>query len=471
MQVSSESEMWARETFGTAELGHQRRTKRLLKVATDLANSFGLSLAASTQEDPAALEGAYRLIRNRRVAAESIAAAGFRATAARAALASTLLAIEDTTTTNYEHSAADELGDVGAPKATTTRGFLVHSVLLVDQESGHTVGLAEQRYWTRDPAQHGRAKERRKRAYETKESFKWQSASESVRALLGDERMADVISVCDREADIYEYLSTRLRRRERFIVRASTDRGAADDEDNLGRLWPMMEQTREVTRLRVEVPQRGGRMARQATLVVRTRRLRLRRPKHTSAQWPRSLKLGVVFAREEDPPAGVEPLEWMLLTTEPVGRSSSALTVLRSYRRRWRIEEFHKAWKSGAGVERCRMQHADNLRRMAVILAFVAVRMMQLRERFETEPEAPCDTVLSETEWKILWVAVEKTRPPKRAPSIRWAYRSIGRLAGWHDTKRTGRVGAKTLMAGWTKLEERVAGYEAIKFLDGKSGK
>jgi len=96
---------------------------------------------------------------------------------------------------------------------------------------------------------------------------------------------------------------------------------------------------------------------------------------------------------------------------------------------------------------------------------------MQLREHFETEPEAPCTAVLTETEWKVLWVAVEKKRPPRRAPTVKWAYQAVGRLAGWKDSKHTGRVGAKTLTLGWLDLEARVEGYQAFKFLDGGSKK
>ena len=145
--------------------------------------------------------------------------------------------------------------------------------------------------------------------------------------------------------------------------------------------------------------------------------------------------------------------------------------VVRGYRLRWRIEDFHKAWKSGAGVERCRMQSADNILRLAVILAFVAVRILQLREAFETNPEGPCDEVLSQTEWQVLWTLVETKPLPKRTPTVGWAYRAVGRLAGWADTKRTGRVGWCTITEGWTRLRDHVAGYEVRLILDGKSAR
>ena len=179
----------------------------------------------------------------------------------------------------------------------------------------------------------------------------------------------------------------------------------------------------------VDVPQRSGRPARTATLTLRARKVRLRRPRPLPVKYPRTLMVNVVVAREEEPPPNVEPLDWMLFTTEPVGTPEQIMTVLSFYRTRWRIEEFHKAWKTGAGVERLRLQHADNLLRMAAILAFVAVRLLQLRELVDLGMEVPVDQVLRPVEWKVLWVAIEKTPPPAQRPSSRSALVALGRLA------------------------------------------
>jgi hypothetical protein len=454
---------WAAETFGRTKLGDCRRTRRLVKLAADLANRIGASVATSSS-DSAALEGAYRFVRNEAVSPEQIKRGGVTATAIRAASSDTILAIEDTTTLSYTHAVIEQLGDVGAPSAATTRGVLAHSVLLVDATSGITIGLGDQQYWMRTVAGRGRRGSRR-RPWNDKESAKWRRSSEAVRALLGDDKGSRVVSVCDREADIYQYLGWKLSRAERFIVRAAWSRAVESHDDRPIYLWQTMEKARVVARVTVMVPQRAGRGAREATLIVRSRRVRLRRPHRLTLDEPSSLAMGAVLVREENPPPGVEPLEWMLLTSEPVDTASTALTVIGYYRRRWRIEDFHKMWKSGAGVERCRMQRAAHLLRFAVILAFVAVRVLQLREQFEADPDSSCTTVLTETEWKVLWVAVEKTRPPKQPPSAKWAYHAVGRLGGWHDTKRTGRVGPQTLIDGWLRLQERVAGYESTNLL------
>jgi hypothetical protein len=463
METGIDCAGWAESTFGNADLGDQRRTQRLIKLAGDLAAADGASTAKAHADDEAAHEGAYRFLRNEHVKPERIAEVGFRASVERAKGGQDILAIEDTTTLGYTHAVAEELGDLGGPEGSATRGFHVHSVLLVTRDSGATLGLVEQRYWMREDASRGKRHQRKQRDYKDKESFKWQASSEALRVRFGADGMKQVVSVCDREADVYEYLADKISHGERFVVRASWDR-ALDGETTY--LWPTLEKTRVIGCATVDVPQRAGRAARTAKLTLRRARVKLRRPKNRGAHLPAFLSVRAVLAREENAPVGVEPLEWLLLTSEPTLRREDILTVLRTYRRRWRIEEFHRIWKSGVGVERCRMQRASNIQRLAVILAFVAIRVLQLREAFDADPTSPCTLILQDTEWKILWVTIEKKHPPKKPPSVKWAYHAIGRLGGWYDSKRTGRVGPKALTEGWCRLEERIAGYHAVQFLD-----
>jgi hypothetical protein len=249
-----------------------------------------------------------------------------------------VLAIEDTSTLGYSHAVAETLGDLGGPERSVTRGFHVHSVLLVARDSGVTLGLVEQRYWMRKDAGRGKKHRRRQRDYEDKESFKWQASSEALRARFGKESMQRVVSVCDREADIYEYLADKLAHSERFVVRASWDRAL---DGGTAYLWPTLETARKIGHATVDVPQRAGRVARTATLTLRRARVRLRRPKNRNVDLPAFLTVRAVLAREENAPAGVEPLEWLLLTSEPTSQREDVLTVLRTYRRRWRIEISH----------------------------------------------------------------------------------------------------------------------------------
>jgi hypothetical protein len=90
---------------------------------------------------------------------------------------------------------------------------------------------------------------------------------------------------------------------------------------------------------------------------------------------------------------------------------------------------------------------------------------MQLRELFEQGADDSCDQILDKETWTLLWVSVEQKKPPAKPPSAVWAYRALGRFAGWTDTKRTGKVGWDTLWKGWSRLQERYEGLQAFKRL------
>lgn len=470
MHIDRDTGRWAEQTFRRCGLGDQRRTQRLVKIAGHCASHAGDTPSGACRGDSAANEGAYRLFRNDAVAPEAIAEGGFLATAEAARGCEELLAVEDTTTLSYAHAVAGQLGDLGGKVDSAKRGYWVHSVLLLNAQSARTVGLIEQQRWCRSSEARGQRHQRHERAYEDKESFKWQQASERMASRLG-ETMAHVISVCDREADVYRYLSYKGEQGQRFIVRAAWERRVEDEGDSvleaLGQEAVLGEHT-------VALGQRGGkhaRRARKAHLEVRAACITLRAPKREPKLG--SLEVNAVLAREPSPPPGEEALQWLLLTSEPIDTLDAATRVLGYYAHRWRIEDFHKAWKSGTKVEGLRMQCADNLERTAVVYAFIAVRLLQLREVLELSegvsdraespgqavPPVSCAGVLEEAEWRVLWMTQEKKPPPKEAPSLRWAYEAVAKLGGWLDTKRTGRAGWQAMWEGWFRLQDRVDGY------------
>ncbi len=455
----TEAAAWAEQTFGACDLGDERRTKRLVDIGERMASQMGHSLSKCCEGDGAALLGGYRLLRNDEVKPEAIREGGFAATARQAQEHALLLAVEDTTSVSYEHAVAARLGTTSNNPNAKRRGYQVHSVLLLDTKSERTVGLVEQMHWCREAGSYGKKHQRKKRAYEDKESYKWEQASIRTAARLGD-TMARTISVCDREADLYEYLSYKLQQSQRFVVRAKVDRRVLGSEAGL--FATLENESTELCCYTFQVPQRGGRLARTAKLLLRSATLTVMPPVGSPAEaGPRCVK--AVLAEERDAPSLVTPLRWVLLTTEAVASAEEALAVVRYYECRWRIEDYHKAWKSGVGVERQRFQSPENLERMVAITAFLAVRLLQLRES-QSQPAAqeaaPCDRGLREDEWKVLWVSTERCPPPPSAPSARWAYLALAKLGGFSDTKRTGRPGWDTIWHGWFRLQERVKGYQ-----------
>lgn len=444
-------------TFGYCALGDVRRTKRLVDYAAREASRLGRSTTAACEGDAAAAEGAYRLMRNNAVNPDDIAEGGFQATVRAAQECGTLLAIEDSSTLEFLHSVAGELGDLGGPANSKSRGFWVHSTLLVDAATARTIGLIDQQRWTRTSERIGQGRSRKHLPREEIESEKWSFSSKCTTDRLG-EKMPDVISVCDREADYYAYMAFKRSVGQRFIIRARYDRRLADGDE----LWARARAATKLGTAVFEITQRGSntpRAKREAELVVRSERVVIKPPHgHAGAG---DLAVTLVHARDEASDAE-DAIEWLLLTTEDASTIEDAVRVLGYYRLRWRIEDFHKAWKSGCHVEKRRMQTPENIERIAVVLAFVAVRLLQLRDEAGCDPEQPCTSVFTEHEWRCLYVLRTKKKPPKKTPTLRWALDSIARLGGFLDTKRTGRPGWDALWKGWLRLQDMVTFRDAL---------
>ena len=165
----------------------------------------------------------------------------------------------------------------------------------------------------------------------------------------------------------------------------------------------------------------------------------------------------------------------MLLTTEPIDLVEQVHCTVGHYETRWLIEEFHKAWKTGCGVELRRQQSVDNLERLMVILAPMAVQMLRLRTLAQSESSAPCDIVLSEDQWRCLHAkslsnkrtARRKPRQPRKAPTLAWALSAIAKLGGWRRTKSNPLPGWITLWRGWLELERYVEGWQLARSAGG----
>lgn len=464
---------WAEKQFGQCQLGDTRRTRRLVDYAARQAAQPEASTHAVCGGDDAMAEAAYRWLRNRDVDPKAVDEGPFRATAVECRNRELVLAIQDTTTLVYQHSAAEHMGKVGGEKEHLVSGMLVHSTLLVDAQRSEPLGLIAQQRWTRPPTPTGSAPKRqkvegqhKKRAYEDKESVKWEQATKAMHERLGTTN--NVITVCDREADVYEYLTYLVQNDHRFVVRVSQDRSLVASSANL---FSVLMKQRVVGKRSVEVEQRGAqkatgkqkerasRPARSASMSIRVVEVALARPANRRSG-PESLKLSVVYLRECNPPKGEDPAEWLLFTTERISTRRQFEQVIRHYEHRWLIEEYHKCWKTGCRIEQRRFQSVDNLERIMAITAHVAVRLLTLRALSRLDPERPCTVAFSETQWRCLFARMEPGRSaPKRPPTVAWAFAALAKLAGWRDTKRTGRVGWQTLWRGWIKLDSLVEGW------------
>jgi hypothetical protein len=213
---------WVSEELEAADLGDLRRTRRLIRVVEDLAASPNASVPQASR-DRAAMQGMYDFWANRRVDADAIIRAHAQRTIERMAGESTVLAIQDTTELDYSHHRSTQgLGGISKARA---RGLKVHSVLAASA-AGVPLGILHQEVWARPKLR--KRDDRRRVLIEQKESMRWLRSLEVTQRVVGDRTR--VVTVCDREGDIYELLAQARSSGSEFLIRAAQNRQTTSGE-------------------------------------------------------------------------------------------------------------------------------------------------------------------------------------------------------------------------------------------------
>ena len=257
-------------------------------------------------------------------------------------------------------------------------GLIVHDTMTFTTE-GVPLGLLDLQCWARSGI--GSSEERYGKPIEEKESFKWIQSYRAVSQVQNRCRKTMLVVMGDREADIHEIFAEQaaMPHGAQLLIRAerSRNRQVLDDEDGQEPLWPLLEQQPVIGERELLVPPSENRKARKAVLAVRTAPVVLKPPKRK----PNLAKVPVwaVLAQEMNAPEGVEPLEWMLLTTVEVQHKEDAFQRLSWYARRWGIEVYHRILKSGCCVE---ARQLENSRRLSNCLALPYTRKYGLDMEF-----------------------------------------------------------------------------------------
>ena len=99
--------------------------------------------------------------------------------------------------------------------------------------------------------------------------------------------------------------------------------------------------------------------------------------------------MNVVRVWETDPPRGQPAVQWVLLTSEKIGSAAALQRVVDIYRKRWLIEEYFKALKTGCSLEKRQVGSFDALQKVRALLAPIAYRLLRLRALHRHAEDAP----------------------------------------------------------------------------------
>lgn len=356
------------EEFGDADLGDARRSRRLVELARQLAKRPHCSFPQAL--NGAELKAAYRFFDNPAVDTDGVLATHIGRTLGRMAALPVVLVAEDTTEFDLSHLPATQgLGCLSS--ALAVRGFLMHSLLAVSPD-GLPLGILGLKTWVRPPEELGKKHRRKSRPIAEKESVKWIEGLSQLNTLKARCPETSVVAVCDREADIYDLFVAERPPGVDWLVRAAQDRRVVDAP---GRLWAAMEAAALLGHLDLPLPRRGLQPARVARLAIRCGPAQLR-PPNTGRRKGSTVEVHAVWAIETSAPQGVEPIEWLLLTTVPTQTEAEALERLAWYSRRWTIESWHRVLKSGCRIEARQFGDLDRFVRATALFAVVAWRIL-----------------------------------------------------------------------------------------------
>ena len=453
---------WIRDELRTLDLGDARLERRAALLLGRLFDDPQASVNAACH-GWAETQAAYRFFDNPKVTPEAVLAPHTDATLARARLHPVVLAVQDSTELDLSAHPPDGAGPL---HSLAQLGFLDHTHLALTPE-GLCLGVLGADLWARSPDGFGQAKRRQHDPIESKETFRW---------LLGYRlacRVAQevgpgtlVVSVADCEGDLYEVfaeadgLARRAPARAEYVVRMGKDRAVTEPDPQAGpdayrKARQEVAAAPLVATRRLQLRRTPKRQPRTADLEVRACAVELKAPYRKAGPRLPDLTVNVVWVREVGAvPEGEEPVEWLLLTSLPVGTAEEALRVVDHYVGRWPVEVFFRVYKSGCRVEQVRLETAGRLLPCLMLYKVVAWRVLYLTALGREVPQMPCDVAFAEQEWKPVWQVATGQAPPEAAPPLGEVVALLGRLGGHNGRKGDGPPGAEAVWRGVRRMAD-----------------
>jgi len=431
-------ENWAAERFGRLGVADRRLAARATAVAAGIARRPRGTVTA-VFETASEREGAYRLLENDALTTAHLESALGATTARACGTAEMVCIVVDGSSLNLVDAQRDKgFGVVGSYRIGA-RGVIVQTALAVSAE-GTPIDVIGQRYWTR---------ERGKSA--VSEMSHVTGLVRDVLARMGEHATSTVPWFqFDRGYDCQVLLSLLRDEKAHFTIRSSADRRLEDSASGKRRyLGDMLRRAPALGTYGVELPGGSDKAPRTAAVTVRAAKVTL-----LVSRKSKSVERVGVWAIEAREP-GKDGLLWRLLTSEPADTFEQAMRVIRAYESRWRIEEFHRAWKDGVcHVEETQLRSLSAVTKWATFHATVAARATRLARLARETPDVPADTEFSRPELMAM-VALSKKKRLKasdRAPTLAAAVGMVAQLGGYTGKSSGGPPGATVIARGLQRV-------------------
>lgn len=449
-----EPEDWVVAEIASAALGDERLNRRLGLVLRCLADHPGKSI-------PAALRGwsetqaAYRFFNNEKVTAEKVLSPHREATLRRVQQHAVVLCVEDTSELDFTSRPKTE--GLGPLNYELTQGIHIHPMVAVTPE-GLCLGVLEFWRWVRDGSDHG-GKDRQSRLsrpLEDKESLRWVEGYKNVSALQKEVGETRLVYVADRDSDLFELFEAAEAGQGSWLIRAAQNRAILGG----GLLRERVIQSPCLGQVEFNLAPARGRSSRRVVQSLWAARVLLRPPYRPDKKLA-PVEVTAILAREENPPSGEEPIEWLLLSSLPVESFADACEKIQWYLCRWQIEVYFHILKNGCKVEQLQLQSRERIEVALALYLIVAWRVLYLTRLGRTVPDLSCEVAFSPQEWQAVYRVSKRQPPPSQPPRLQEILALVAGLGGYLARKGDGPPGPKTIWIGLQRVRDFVLALEA----------
>ncbi len=473
---------WVEEELQNVDIGDERLDQRYQLVLDRLSQRPSVSIPAACGNWKETC-GAYRFFENERVGAPDVLGPHRQATLERIKQQPVVLIPQDTTEIDVTRK-HERMRGAGPLNDGSRVGFYNHVMFAVTPER-IPLGVVAAELWARDEEEFEenqkdkKAKEKKKKEkpIEEKESFRWLQGYRRACEVAAQAPRTTVVCISDSEGDIHECFVEAAKQdtpqNTHWIVRACQDRSLAKANGGCDKLWEEVGATKVLGTLQVKVSKneprsqderkrKQPRSARIAEVTVRAKRVTLKAPQRNGVKLP-DVQVNAILVQEIDPPSGEPAIEWLLLTDLPIDSFAQLCTVIEHYCCRWQIEIYFRILKSGCKVEDRQFEDAEHYLPCLALYMVVAWRVMHVMMLGRECPELPSDAVLSEEEWKSVYLVVRHKEPPRKAPPLGEMVKMIGGLGGHLGRKHDGPPGPKAMWVGIQRMMDFALAYRACR--------
>jgi len=432
-----------------------RLTKRLRAVGDLVADQPSKSLPSAAQGGRAELEGAYRFFNNKNVSPRQILAPHYQHTFERIRCSDSELIIiaQDTSKVDLTRR-CQQVEGAGKLGGTSKSGMYLHP-LIAFSDTNVPLGAVGEANFIREKIDERpkseKSKERKKTPIEDKESFRWIKGVRQARQVAEECLNKTCVVVQDSESDINEVLtedrSLSNGNELHIIVRCGQQRATSE-----GNLYEVVKASPVFFGYGISVSARKAkiactthkrekdRKARKAVVEVKAKSVVL------TPKGKEPLTFNIVLVEEVDPPSGVEPIQWILITSLPIETREQVLKIIRGYGTRWQIEIFFRTLKSGCRIEHRQFRTIRPIENAIALYMVIAWRVMYLCMLGRECPDISCELIFEPCEWKSVYTVLGKDIPDA-PPTLNQVIRTIAQLGGFINRAKSV-PGPETLWKG-----------------------